>query len=254
MLWLCIDLPQLPLESFQRGGRGEKPTAVVEKGCILAVNSPAARGGVQVGMRLPATLAVLPRLQRRERSRRAETRALERLAGWSLQFTPKISLQPPRSLLLEIGGSLRYFNGLEPLHSQLKAGLEALGYCHATAIAPTPTAAWLLARANYKQSVITANRLEEALRGLSTQALALGGKTYEALENLGIHTLGDCLALPRDALARRFGPALLRQLDQALGRLPEPRRSWHAPPAFTASWSSRRRSITAANCSMGSSA
>lgn len=232
MLWLCIDLPHLPVDVFQRGRQSERPFAVVEGSFILATNALAAQGGVCVGMRLTAALALLPWLQRRERARDAEARALERLAGWSLQFTSAVSLQPPRALLLEIGGSLRYFGGLEATWIRLRTGLEALGYQHAIAIAPTPTAAWLLARAGCEQPVIEVGQLEKALAELPAQALPLDRKQHEALQKLGLYTLGDCLALPRGALARRFGPDLIRQLDQALGRLPEPRRSWQAPPRF----------------------
>ena len=232
MLWLCIDLPQLPLDVLQRGGRSEESFAVVEGSFIQVANSLAAQGGVKAGMRLTAALALLPWLQRRERDRDAEARALERLAGWSLQFTPKVSLQQPQALLLEIGGSLRYFGGLEALQGRVRTGLEALGYHHVIGIAPTPTGTWLLARAGYAQPVIALAQLENALAGLPTQVLALDRKQHEALENLGLLTLGDCLDLPRGALTRRFGLGLIRQLDQALGRFPEPRRSWQAPPRF----------------------
>lgn len=81
MLWLCIDLPQLPLDVFQQRDRTETPFAVVEGPFILAANPIAIQCGVRAGMRLTAALALLPRLQRRERDRDAEARALERLAG-----------------------------------------------------------------------------------------------------------------------------------------------------------------------------
>jgi protein ImuB len=51
---------------------------------------------------------------------------------------------------------------------------------------------------------------------------------------MGVHTLGECLALPRDGLARRFGQPLLDELDRALGRLPDPRPTWIAPSRYRA--------------------
>jgi len=42
------------------------------------------------------------------------------------------------------------------------------------------------------------------------------------LHQLGITRIGQLEALPREALSSRFGPQLLRRLDQASGRLPEP--------------------------------
>ncbi len=232
MLWLCIHLPFLPLDVFQRGGRDDEPFAVIAGALVLIPNNTAARAGVQVGMRLTAAQALLPRLHRRERDPATQAQALERLAGWALQFTTQVSPQPPQSLLLEIGGSLRYFGGLEGLRGQLRSGLEGLGYRHVLGIAPTPTAACLLARAGHERPVTRENELREALAEQSVQVLDLEEKQHAALHNLGLHTLGGCLALPRNGLARRLGPDLIRQLDRALGHLPEPRRNWQAPPRF----------------------
>ncbi|MEW6688981.1 MAG: DNA polymerase Y family protein, partial [Pseudomonadota bacterium] len=47
---------------------------------------------------------------------------------------------------------------------------------------------------------------------------------------LGIRTLGGLMQLPREGVAPRFGQGLLGQLDQALGRSPEPR-EFFVPPA-----------------------
>jgi protein ImuB len=49
---------------------------------------------------------------------------------------------------------------------------------------------------------------------------------------MGIYSIGDCLRLPRQGFARRFGAARLLQIDRALGRLPDPRRSYRAPERF----------------------
>ena len=40
---------------------------------------------------------------------------------------------------------------------------------------------------------------------------------------MGVRTVGDCLRLPRDGFARRFEPQMLRTLDRAVGRAPDPR-------------------------------
>jgi protein ImuB len=53
---------------------------------------------------------------------------------------------------------------------------------------------------------------------------------------MGIKTIGDCLRLPREGFARRFGPGRLLELDRALGRLPDPRTSWRAPERFCADY------------------
>src|SRR6185369_16442944 len=67
--------------------------------------------------------------------------------------------------------------------------------------------------------------------------LALGlldqpAETVHMLDLMGVRTIGDCLQLPRDGLARRFGQALLDELDRALGKLPDPRVPWIAPAKY----------------------
>jgi protein ImuB len=49
---------------------------------------------------------------------------------------------------------------------------------------------------------------------------------------MGLQTIGECLALPRDGLARRFGQQLLDELDRALGRLPDAREPYRHPARY----------------------
>ncbi|MGD8429385.1 MAG: DNA polymerase Y family protein [Ectothiorhodospiraceae bacterium] len=232
MLWLCAHLTHLPLEIFLRGERTTDPFVVIDAGHVVAANPPAIRGGVRAGMRLSAAQTLVPFLHHRERALGAEGRALRQIAAWALQFTSRISLQPPQSLMLEIGGSLRYFGGLETLRSRIGHGLETLGYRCLLAIAPTPTAALLLARAGREQPVTDEEELPSAISGLPVTVLNPDERQLAALDGLGVRTLGDCMALPRQGLSRRLGPGLMRQVDRALGRLAEPRRDWQPPARF----------------------
>jgi protein ImuB len=62
--------------------------------------------------------------------------------------------------------------------------------------------------------------------------LDLPAETLEALHEMGLHRLGECLRLPRAGLARRLGPGLLGYLDRALGRVPDPRPPYTPPAHF----------------------
>ena len=71
------------------------------------------------------------------------------------------------------------------------------------------------------------------------------------LDELGLTRIGQLEALPREELSSRFGPALLRRLDQAFGRLDEPVPACRFAPQFAARWSAewptaRRETIDAA--------
>src|SRR5262249_40033130 len=52
------------------------------------------------------------------------------------------------------------------------------------------------------------------------------------LASAGVTTFGEAAALPRDALARRCGGALVAMLDRALGRSADPRLPFAPPPRF----------------------
>jgi protein ImuB len=52
--------------------------------------------------------------------------------------------------------------------------------------------------------------------------------------SLGIDTLGQLMALPREGLAQRCGQGLLDQIDRAIGRMPEMREFFRPPERFAA--------------------
>lgn len=145
--------------------------------------------------------------------------ALESLAAWACQFTPRVSLEPPQALLAEVQGSLRYLGGLEGFLARLRAGLAELGCDASLAAAATPRAALWLAKG----------------RGEALEDLPLGVASDDPLlRSLGLRTIGELLGLPRDGLAKRCGQRLLDELDRARGVLPEPREFFLPPASFDA--------------------
>ena len=166
---------------------------------------------------------------------------------------------------LEVQASLRYFGGLPKLLGRLRAALAPLGHTVRIASAPTALGAALLAawggglahdRVSDKRAGGLVDGLEVGLEvGLedtlasgphSTQPAALqtlldavplallgpGQQHQAALQGMGLHTLGDLHRLPRDGLARRFGPALLDQIDRARGHAPDAHHWLTLPPTF----------------------
>jgi len=53
---------------------------------------------------------------------------------------------------------------------------------------------------------------------------------------MGITCVGDCLRLPRQGFAKRFGVGRLLELDRAVGRLPDPRTAFRSPERFCADY------------------
>lgn len=232
-LWFCVYLPELPLDA---SGRRESALAMVEdqQGVhrIVLANEAATAAGVLSGQSANAALALLPELELEERSTVREQQALESLAARLEQFSSFVSIAAADLLLLEIAGSLRLFGGLRPLRKRIALELEQQGFAASLAIAPTPLAASWLARAGRRACIREIANLAPALRNLPLQCLDWPPTTHTALIGMGVTSVGDCLRLPREGFAKRFGASRLIELDRALGRLPDPRVSWRAPERF----------------------
>jgi protein ImuB len=232
-LWLCLWLPQLPLEVRGGGGIGEEPRVVVDHdGRVLRASEAAADAGIAPGLPLNAALALCPVLEARERDEAAERTALARLAAWAGAFTSIVSLEPPAGLLLEVRGSLRLFGGLEALRVRLRRALLATGHEGRDAVAPTPLAALWLARAGETAAVTRHAELAGRLGRLRPAVTGWPAATLALLRSLGVERLTDCMRLPRDGFTRRLGRAALTDLDRALGRRPDPRAAFRPPPRY----------------------
>ncbi|TMG76109.1 MAG: DNA polymerase Y family protein [Betaproteobacteria bacterium] len=142
------------------------------------------------------------------------------LAAWACQFTPRVSPEPPQALLLEVSGSQRYFGGREALLASLGQALGELGLPAMLADAPTARAALWRARSG----------------GLPLDAVPLSaiGTDEAFFAAIGVGSVGELAALPRESLAMRCGQRLLDELDQALGRAPEAREFFAPPERFSA--------------------
>jgi protein ImuB len=147
---------------------------------------------------------------------------LETIAAWACQFTPRVSLEPPRALLLEVEGSLRCFGGAPAFFARLREGLAAMGCEASLGVAPAARAALWLARGG-----------AETLEEVPIHAVC-DEEVRSFLSQIGIKTLGELMQLPREGLGKRCGQELLDDLDRARGRLPEAREFFAPPQRFSA--------------------
>jgi protein ImuB len=156
---------------------------------------------------------------------RATREDLERLAARAQRLTPRVSLDLPDGLLLEVKGSLHLFGGVECLSREMAGECSHLKMPCILAIAPTPLAASALARAGRKAGAPAAllvvtdpAQLIGKLSPLPLATLRWPQDTVERLARVGVRTLGEALRLPRAGFARRFGTAQLLALDRLTGR------------------------------------
>lgn len=146
------------------------------------------------------------------------------------RFTPRVSLEPPDALLLELRGSVALFGGL----ARLRAAIQGLFPAATVALAPTPRAALALAVAGRRCGLADPARFLGRLAPLPLACLRWPQEAEARLAAMGLRTVGDVLRLPRAGFAQRFGVEWLDALDRLTGRSPDPRAAFVPPPRFKA--------------------
>lgn len=157
--------------------------------------------------------------------------ALVALVRRAQGFTPRVTVESGDALLLELAGSLRLFGGLKPLLQALRAAFPRPLHL---ALAPTPLAAVLLARAGSNCCILDPTRLQGRLAPLPLTHLRWPEKDLARLTSMGVRNLAELLRLPRAGLARRIGPERLWQLDRLTGARPDVRAALAQPEVFHA--------------------
>ena len=249
MLWICLYFPDLPLSVFARADAQESPTVVSSashRPDVLVTNEAAKQRGIVAGLSIAAALALDSEITIRLRDECAEAAALKNIAQWAGQWTSTISIEPPAGVLLEVSACLNYFGGLESLLDRIDSGLAEIGFPGVIATAPTAGAASLLARAGRAIAIQEREALEREVGALPVELLwgqtlfinatlasqNKWGLTPTTLAGIGVRTIGELLALPREGIARRFGQSLLDEIDRARGMLPDARPMFVAPERY----------------------
>jgi len=181
---------------------------------------------------MAAAFALCPELETCRRNGEAEQGALHGAAVCAAQFTPSVAIDGNGQLLLEIAASLKLFGGLRNILAQLLSDLHALGLTGFAASAPTATGACLLAFAGQPRHTDNRRDLARMLGDLPVSVMGLDEKTMAMLAAIGVPTLAEVNALPRDGFARRFGPGLLERIDRAFGRSSEAHEFFVLPQRF----------------------
>ncbi len=192
---------------------------------LAAVNPAAAAAGLAPGMPLADAFSFLPGLATAAAEPAQDAAALRRLAEWCGRYSPWTAPDGADGVRIEITGSAHLWGGEAALAADLAARLGRQGIACHIAIADTLGAAWALARfaqAGRGAVIVPPGDPRAGLAPLPVAALRLDRATTEGLRRVGLKRVGDLYAMPRDALARRFGQGVALRLDQALGDLPEP--------------------------------
>lgn len=239
MLWACVLLPSLALDSALRGRPAPKrPFALVagpaQRRRIVAVDARARAAGLAPGQRLAEAEAVCRGLLAVPHDPRQTRASLLLIAAWAYRWSSQVLVDPPRAVLFEVEKSLRLFGPWPDFEARLRTDLGQLGFAHRIALAPNPRAAKVLAGFADAATVPSPDTLPAALAHIPLARAGLPDATTATLAGMGIRNVGALLALPRAALHRRFGKALVEALDVLLGQRPAALAVWQPPDRFAA--------------------
>ena len=181
---------------------------------ILAADAVALGLNLHAGLPVAQAQARVPGLVVAEADPAGDAAALSAAAVAAQGFTPFTAPDPPDGLWLDVTGCAHLFGGEAAL-------LRAVAPAGHAALADTPGAAWAVAR-HGGGGVVPPGGQFAAVAQCPVAALRLPPESLPGLRRLGLETVGALAGVPRGPLVRRFGPGVLRRLDQALGRIPEP--------------------------------
>ncbi len=181
-------------------------------------NARALLGEIGAGQQIVPAYVIQPHQPARDRQ------ALDVLAQWALRFSPLVEVDPHShlaqgGLLLDITGCQRLFHGEPNLLMQMMDSTRRLGLESRVASAGTLGCAWAMAHFGRRSMEIVPDGGEsQVLADLPASALRLDDATVAGLAEVGLRFIGQLLTVPPSALRERFGPALPKRIEQALGQ------------------------------------
>lgn len=231
-----------PAEQNTKAQSAKSPLAIIEqtpKGIkIFATNKPALQMGVRAGMRLNDANALCHQLETIYHDPEADQRLLMRRAAWLMRFSPIVVPHLPNVIFLDITGCDHLFGGEKFMLDRIEKELKNLGHQTRLGLGDSIGASWALAKyEKNNKTILPPQNPHQGLAFLPVHALRLSDEQADALYQLGLKNIGQLFDLPRASLTRRFpepdqGEAVLKRLDQAVGRYEEPLTAPEQQPDF----------------------
>jgi protein ImuB len=246
--------PRAALVLAAEGPRG----GVVAACCETAIDM-----GIRPQMPVAEAKSLVPDVRITKYDPEADRQALLQLAAACEEFSPCVAIEEgdaPECLLMDISNLEHLWGSETKLAAQVEAFFIRRGWRVRIAIAETVGAAWGLARFGEENdckmqnakcklqneerpTALSSNlrfaicNLQFAISSLPIEALRIPANTAALLRELGIETVGQLSALPREELSSRFGDELLLRLGQWTGEVAEVLVPHRPPAALSVGWS-----------------
>jgi protein ImuB len=241
----CVDLPALPLQLLigRHADWAAQPTAVVDRdkplGLIEWVNEHARAHGVLPGMRYAAALALCPPLRAGEVAAADVAACVKTLADVLRRFTPEVEPADgePGVFWLDAGGLDRLFPSRAAWGARIRRALAQAGFASVVVIGFSRFGTYAIARAKPTRGVTELANADDEARAAARVPLArvaLDPDARDRLAQLGVHTVGEFLALPAGGVLSRFGHAAHRLHELASGARWAPLKPRAPDEVFTA--------------------
>jgi protein ImuB len=173
-------------------------------GAVLAASVEAVVAGVRPGMRRRQAEALCPAVVTLTADLGAEAVAFEPVLRAVEGVVPRVEPASPGLAYVPVAGAARYYGGEAPLVVAVSAALhEVAAPGGRMGLADGPFAARMAAAAAVDGPVVVADTAA-FLAGLDVSTLEVE-ELVDTFRWLGVRTLGDLAALPRAAVASRFG-------------------------------------------------
>ena len=235
LLWLYLHFPTLQMDTlFHQDNDNDLALAIVDgrKHTIVQLNQKAAKQGLQLGMGLGSAAALCQDLQVHPYDPKIEEQRLIEIAQWLYLITSDISLSPPNGVLIKVTNMLSLYSNMENYWRTLSQHLAHLQVHASYSTGLSPYAAILMAKQNKNRVVTDTQQLKNAIRHYAISLSELPASQVNQLQRVGIHNIGDLLALPLPEVAKRFNIDLVNYIGKLTGQFKHPIDFYHPPDLF----------------------
>ena len=194
---------------------------------LSAVNESAKRYGVRAGQTIAEACALVANLVVREVTQAEVLSTLSCIAEVGLSLGTTVSVEAPDTVCVDITGSAHLQGGELALGSEFANRVRAMGHSVRVAISDGPRLAnafahWFSPSAADPEDrgvcVVPSEHTRQAFAALPINALPLSEDSAGWFVRLGVFTIGELSALPRQALGSRLGEAAASVTELCAGR------------------------------------
>lgn len=235
-MWLYCYFPQLLLDRLLSAQPEFEKQAFalyqVQHGqsFIKQSNSVAQQEGISEGVSSVMAIALCETLLLKEYRATKEEKLLSIVADHLYQWAAKLVLDPPQGIYIELESLERLYGGRQNTINTLCFAIKELKLRSHQAVAKSPLAAKLLAKAGMPLTMHE-RKARCQLEGLPIKSSGLPGKTTRDLLSAGIFSIGDLLAIPGSDIGRQLGKDTLLYVQELKGEMKSHRtRYFYQPP------------------------